>query len=80
MHTPLQDAVKLIQDALQSNRTLDDIFPLAEKVCVDLMKDYSSAPYMCPGIIFSYGPVVSECWKYNTCIIVVMAYFIWQRI
>lgn len=35
------------------------MFPLVEKVCVDLMKEYSSTAYMCPGIILSYGPVVS---------------------
>ena len=56
-----QDAVKIIQDALDSNRTLEDIFPLAEKICVDVMekKDRSAAMYMCPGLIYSYGPVVS---------------------
>ena len=54
----LQETVKIVQDTFQSNHTLDDVFPLLEKLCIDLMKDYSSAAYMCPGMIFSYGPVV----------------------
>ena len=58
----MQDAIKIIQDALDSNRTLKDIFPLIEKICVDVMeKKFNSATYMCPGLIYSYGPVVSRC-------------------
>lgn len=56
----IQDAIKIMQDALESNRTLKDVFPLVERICVDVMeKNYNSAPYMCPGLIYSYGPVVS---------------------
>ena len=56
----VQDAVKIMQDVLESNRTLKDVFPLVEKICVDMMeKNYNSATYMCPGLIYSYGPVVS---------------------
>lgn len=59
----MQDAVKIIQDALDSNHTLKDVFPLIEKICVDVMeKEFDSAKYMCPGLIYSYGPVVSRCW------------------
>ena len=63
----MQDAIKIIQDALDSNRTLKDVFPLIEKICVDVMeKKFDSAKYMCPGLIYSYGPVVSRCrWHLN---------------
>ena len=58
----MQGAIKIIQDALDSNRTLKDVFPLVEKICVDVMeKKFSSATYMCPGLTYSYGPVVSSC-------------------
>jgi hypothetical protein len=59
----MQDGIKIIQDALDSNRTLKDVFPLIEKICVDVMKKkFDSVTYMCPGLIYSYGPVVSRRW------------------
>ena len=54
----VQDIIQVAQAVLQSNHTLDDLFPLAEKLCADVLKEYSSAEYMCPGLIFSYEPVV----------------------
>lgn len=54
----VQDVIKIVQAVLKSNHTLDDLFPVAEKLCGDVLKKYSFAEYMCPGLIFSYEPVV----------------------
>ena len=61
LYSPVQDVVKILQGAVASNATLDDLTPLATTICVyaiEHLLDLGS--YMCPGIVRSYGPVVSE--------------------
>ena len=56
----LQVAVEAIQDVVDSNRTLKDLFPFLEEVCVlvvDRELDYYGS-YICPGFIEAYIPVV----------------------
>ena len=55
-----QDAVKLVQIALDSNATLEDVLPLAEKLCNQALGKVFNyvGTYMCPGLLQSYGPVV----------------------
>ena len=58
--------MKFIQGALASNATLDDLTPFATAMCVyaiEHLLDLGS--YMCPGIVSSYGPVVSHVSSYN---------------
>ena len=58
----LQFIVLFIHDAIASNKTFEDVYPTAVKVCVPLLDSRNiSGEYMCPGIISSYGPVVSLC-------------------
>ena len=71
----VQDVIKIAQAVLQSNHTLDDLFPLAEKLCADILKEYSSAEYMCPGLIFSYEPVVCMMYDINIEVIICKEFF-----
>ena len=58
-----QDAVKLVQIAIDSNATFEDILPLAEKLCDRALGEvfHYVGTYMCPGLLQSYGPVVTTC-------------------
>lgn len=59
-HTHTKEAVTLLQHALDSNATLNDILPLAERVCeyaLGVVWKYVGT-YMCPGLLRSYVPVV----------------------
>ena len=59
-HVHTQEVVKLAQHAVDSNATLDDILPLAERVCeyaLGVIWKFVGM-YMCPGVIKSYAPVV----------------------
>ena len=64
-----QDAVKLVQIAIDSNATFEDILPLAEKLCDRALGEvfHYVGTYMCPGILQSYGPVVTTCMHIETC-------------
>ena len=55
-----QDAVKLVQIALDSNATFEDVLPVAEKLCNQALGKVFNyvGTYMCPGLLQSYGPVV----------------------
>lgn len=55
--------MQLVQDYVEANSTIDKIYPAVEPICVvflDRTMHYYGS-YMCPGIILSYGPVVSAC-------------------
>ncbi len=56
-HTYKQDFISLLQIVVDSNGTLDDIYPLAEKICVLILKE-AAGRVICPGFIRSYGPPV----------------------
>lgn len=63
MNHLFQATVKIIRDALQSNKTLNDVYPYAEKLCVYVTTERfhsSGGAYTCPGLIHSYGPVVCQ--------------------
>ena len=64
-----QDAVKLVQIALDSNATFEDVLPLAEKLCDRALGKVFNyvGTYMCPGLLQSYGPVVTTCMHIQTC-------------
>lgn len=53
--------MQLVQDYVEANSTIDDIYPAVEPICVVFINrtTHYYGPYMCPGIILSYGPVVS---------------------
>lgn len=59
----LQDGFKLIQLVVESNFTLEETFPLINGLCVRVLGK-GGGDYMCPGFIFSYGPVVSTVWAH----------------
>ena len=57
----LQDVVQKIQDILDANRTFEDfkeVFILSCTVALDAT--FEKGHVMCPGLVDSYGPVVSE--------------------
>ena len=58
----LQAAVALIQEYLEEGASVDDMFPVLEPLCVVFLNQSFGyyGPYMCPGVIHSYGPVVSS--------------------
>lgn len=53
---PLQDGFELVRYVVETNLTLEEVFPLVNSICVRLIG--SGGEYMCPGFIYSYGPVV----------------------
>jgi len=57
----LQATMQLFQDYVEANSTIDEIYPAVEPICVFFINKsmHYYGPYMCPGIILSYGPVVS---------------------
>ena len=51
----------LLKEYLEENGSVQTLYPVLEPLCVyfmDEMEGYNGA-YMCPGIIYSYVPVVS---------------------
>ncbi|XP_064390899.1 sphingomyelin phosphodiesterase A-like [Halichondria panicea] len=50
------DAAELFQQAVESNLTLDTIYPIIHGICVEVIP--RGGEYTCPGFIYSYGPVV----------------------
>ena len=58
----LQAAVALIQEYLEEGGSVDDMFLVLEPLCVFFLNQSFGyyGPYMCPGVIHSYGPVVSS--------------------
>lgn len=58
----MQEVVKLAQDLVDSNATLDDILPMAVKVCEDALRVFGpyTGTYMCPGFMKTYVPVVRK--------------------
>ena len=57
----LQAAVAVVKEYLEEGASVEDMFPVLEPLCVLFLNqsfDYNG-PYMCPGVIHSYGPVVS---------------------
>ena len=67
----MQDVVKLAQDLVDSNATLDDILPLAVKVCEGGLRVFGpyTGTYMCPGFMKAYIPVVRS-WNSQLAVIV----------
>ena len=53
--------MSIIQDYLEENTSIDALFPILQPFCVFFMNrtNHYNGPYMCPGLIHSYGPVVS---------------------
>ena len=56
-HPLSQDGVKLFQQAVDSNLTLDTVYPVVHELCLEALP--RGGEYTCPGFIYSYGPVVS---------------------
>ena len=54
----IQDGFMLLQLAVESNFTLEETFPLLNGLCVGALGK-GGGDYVCPGFIFSYGPVVN---------------------
>ena len=54
-----QEAIKLLRYLLEKNASVEEIFLAGERICPHFMPHHYG-PYMCPGIIHSYGPVVSS--------------------
>ena len=53
-------SVYAIQDLVDSNKSFEEIYPVAVEVCVSILNAVDiSGQYMCPGIISAYGMVVS---------------------
>ena len=60
----------LIKEYLEEGASVDDMFPVLEPFCIYFLNHSFSyyGPYMCPGVIHSYGPVVSSIIGWNiTC-------------
>lgn len=55
-----QETFKIVQDAVHSNKTIQEIFPVVSRLCSHVFSAKNlNGQLMCPGIIDSYGPVVS---------------------
>ena len=58
----LQLAVKGVQDLVELNKTFQEVFPLAVKMCTEIVDAaHLGGHYMCPGLVSSYGPPVTTC-------------------
>ena len=59
----LQGAVEVVlyYMELEANASVHELFPVLEPICVFFLNESGhNGPYMCPGILYSYGPVVSS--------------------
>lgn len=62
-HSIPQGAVDILKTYLEKNTSIEKLYPVVEPMCLYFMEKVHSGyngPYMCPGIINSYGPVVSN--------------------
>lgn len=57
-----QAAVNVLKTFLEETTSIEKLYPVLEPMCIYFMKKVHgyNGPYMCPGIINSYGPVVSN--------------------
>ena len=59
----VQGAVEVVlyYMGLEANASVHALFPVLEPICVFFLNERGlNGPYMCPGILYSYGPVVSS--------------------
>lgn len=56
-----QTTVKEIQHIAEFNKTVQELYPAAVKVCESVLNKLSlNGKYMCPGIVTSYAAPVSD--------------------
>lgn len=53
--------MNILKTYLEENTSVDKLFPVLEPMCLYFMEKVHgyNGPYMCPGIIHAYAPVVS---------------------
>jgi len=53
--------VAFLQDAIDSNKTFQDVYPTIVEGCMEVLNSrHKNGKYMCPGLVADYGPVVSH--------------------
>ena len=52
--------MRVVKEYVEENASVHDAYPVLEPLCIELLKELDYyGPYMCPGVVYSYGPVVS---------------------